>query len=437
MSKIQIVGPLTGTGTLTLTSDVVNTDQTITFPNTTATIVAVTPGTAGNVITSNGTAWVSQAASTPVEIITPTNTSPANGATGQIGTPTLTASTFYSLYGFSHTASQWQVSTSSGFVTTVVNTGDVANLTSYTISFGILSTSTTYYWRVRYKDSNGSYSSYSTPTTFTTAASFNYTIDYLVVAGGGGGGRNDGASTLWGCGGGGAGGYRNFTSQTLTPGTVYTATIGSGGASTTKGNNSTFSTNSSTGGGQGALRTVGTGSAGGSAGGGSVAGNGGTGNQGGYTPSEGNNGGNGFTSGDNNGGGGGGGAGAAGANGTPSVGGNGGVGVSNSITGSAVFYAGGGGGGGNAASAGSGGNGGGGNGSASGSGANGTANTGGGGGGAAGGSSGYSGGTGGSGVVILRMLTANYSGTTTGSPTVTTDGLYTVVKFTGTGTYTA
>ena len=45
-------------------------------------------------------------------------------------------------------------------------------------------------------------------------------------------------------------------------------------------------------------------------------------------------------------------------------------------------------------------------------------------------------GTGGKGVVILRLLTADYSGTTSGSPTVTTDGLYKVLKFTGTGSYT-
>ena len=45
-----------------------------------------------------------------------------------------------------------------------------------------------------------------------------------------------------------------------------------------------------------------------------------------------------------------------------------------------------------------------------------------------------------SGVVILRMLDANYSGTTTGSPTVATNvgsSGYTTVKFTGSGTYTA
>ena len=43
---------------------------------------------------------------------------------------------------------------------------------------------------------------------------------------------------------------------------------------------------------------------------------------------------------------------------------------------------------------------------------------------------------GGSGVVILRMLTANYSGTSTGSPTVTTSGSDTILTFTGSGSYT-
>jgi hypothetical protein len=34
------------------------------------------------------------------------------------------------------------------------------------------------------------------------------------------------------------------------------------------------------------------------------------------------------------------------------------------------------------------------------------------------------------------MPTANYTGTTTGSPTVTADGSYTVLKFTSSGSYT-
>ena len=46
-------------------------------------------------------------------------------------------------------------------------------------------------------------------------------------------------------------------------------------------------------------------------------------------------------------------------------------------------------------------------------------------------------GSGGSGVVIVRVLTANYTAVTTGSPTVTTSGSDTIMKFTTSGSYTA
>jgi hypothetical protein len=45
--------------------------------------------------------------------------------------------------------------------------------------------------------------------------------------------------------------------------------------------------------------------------------------------------------------------------------------------------------------------------------------------------------SGGSGVVILSVPTSNYSGITTGSPTVTTSGSNTILQFTGLGSYTA
>jgi hypothetical protein len=146
--------------------------------------------------------------------------------------------------------------------------------------------------------------------------------------------------------------------------------------------------------------------------------------------------------------GGGGGAGQAGETGTSAVGaGNGGNGLLNTITARIAYYAGGGGAGGPESGAGDGtfgvgGLGGGGNGGYSTpgfeNGQNAAPNTGGGGGGGSAGILAGSVGTnglGGSGIVVLRMNTSDYSGTTTGSPSVTTDGDYTILTYTGSGTY--
>jgi hypothetical protein len=264
-----------------------------------------------------------------------------------------------------------------------------------------------------------------------------YTVSYLIVAGGGGATG----------GGGGAGGLLSGTT-TLSGGTVYTATVGGGGAGTTggtvgnNGSNSSFTgLTAAVGGGGGGLigNTPGVGQNGGSGGGAgsntaitsSVAGGSGTsgqGNAGGATPGTGSS----PT-------GGGGGAGAAGGAGVPgSKGGDGGIGTQSSITGTATYYAGGGGGGGNGSiGVGAGGSGGGGTGvGTGGNGNSGTANTGGGGGCTSNQSQSYVGGSGGSGVVIISVPTTNYSGTTTGSPTITTSGSNTIIKFTASGTYT-
>lgn len=61
MSKVQLKGNISGTGTVTIESPNTNSDSTITLPSGGGEMVVVAPGTAGNVITSNGTAWVSQA----------------------------------------------------------------------------------------------------------------------------------------------------------------------------------------------------------------------------------------------------------------------------------------------------------------------------------------------------------------------------------------
>ena len=190
-----------------------------------------------------------------------------------------------------------------------------------------------------------------------------YTATYLAVAGGGGGGGG------WN-GGGGAGGGGGFlnTTTTFTPGVVYTATVGGGGASVTQGANSTitgsgFSTITATGGGYGGDTYAG-GNGGSGGGGGTNASTG----LGGGTGSQGGNGGAGATIGtDWWDGGGGGGAGGSGSGGYNNGGGNGGSGSATSITGSSVTYSGGGGGASGNGTQGTGGAGGGGNGRAYGS----------------------------------------------------------------------
>jgi hypothetical protein len=274
-------------------------------------------------------------------------------------------------------------------------------------------------------------------------------IQFLVVAGGGGGGGRE----TEGGGGGGAGGYRTST-QTVNSGTVITVTVGDGGAGSagasdgSDGSNSSISgsgltTITSTGGGGGGNGVAPTGTVGhnGGSGGGSgcyYTASGGLGNSPSTTPSQGNNGGS-AGSAAPYGGGGGGGAGVVGGNASSGVVGAGGNGVANSITGSEVYYAGGGGGGcASSGTAGLGGTGGGADGSngTPNPATSGTVNTGGGGGGN-GNTNSSAGGAGGKGVVILSVPTSIYTGTSTGSPTVTTSGSSTIIKFTGSGSYTA
>jgi hypothetical protein len=275
-------------------------------------------------------------------------------------------------------------------------------------------------------------------------------IDYLVVAGGGGGGRYGG--------GGGAGGLLSGT-QNFSIGTQYNIVVGAGGAghvgdaqyggSGASGSNSSVQTIVASGGGGGGNysnpgTTASNGVDGGSGGGAGRSSTNGPWSGGSGISGQGNDGGSSTSSYSNHNGGGGGGAGSAGGSGiNGGSNGAGGNGLASSITGTSITYAGGGGGSHQNSGTVAGGSGGGGTGygptATATTDADGDNNTGGGGGGTSDNSINGTvrAGNGGSGVVILRVPTSSYSGTTTGSPTVTTDGLYTVIKYTSTGTYTA
>jgi hypothetical protein len=254
-----------------------------------------------------------------------------------------------------------------------------------------------------------------------------YTVNYLIAAGGGAGKYANSGTNSSG-GGGGAGGVIP-SSFTALVGSTYYAIVGAGGALGQNGTNSQITGIAvATGGGVGGDAsdnpTTSSGANGGSGGGcGWIYGSAGAGISG-----------QGFAGGAPTGGGGG--AGGYGGN-PPSGVGNaaGGIGYYSGITGSGAYYGGGGGGGGlGVGGAGGGGNGGTGQPSRI-NGTNGLLNTGGG----AGACGGYDtiGGNGGTGVIIFSVPTANYTGITTGAPTITTSGANTIIKFTSSGTYTA
>jgi len=249
---------------------------------------------------------------------------------------------------------------------------------------------------------------YTASGTFTvTNAPVGTTINYLVVGAGGGAGGYIG-------GGGGAGGL--LTGTTFIPGGFsYAITVGAGGTGGTGGlsgssggSSSIGTVVTSIGGGYGAGSLI-VGGNGGSGGGAGGNGSGTLGGVGVYPNStfinstrQGYDGGAAFSQSGVGPAGGGGGAGGAGANAATNTGGNGGVGLQNSLSGVNTYYAGGGGGALIAQTPGTGGLGGGGNATnGGGNGSSATINTGGGGGGGGSAPSTSVGGSGGSGIVII------------------------------------
>jgi hypothetical protein len=125
---------------------------------------------------ADDTNWQQITAVSPDEIVTPVNVDPTDEETDIGETPTLEGSTYYSLYGKTQKSSQWQIDETSDFSSSPLtyDSGEVVAVgVTHAVPPGNLSVSTTYYWRVRYRDIDDAYSEYSTPTEFDTKASFN------------------------------------------------------------------------------------------------------------------------------------------------------------------------------------------------------------------------------------------------------------------------
>lgn len=392
-----------------------------TLPATNGGTGLTSPGTAGNILTSDGTGWTSGAApSSAVQY--PQNV--------QSGNYTLVlADAGKQIYSANTGAQTITIPTNASVAFPIGTTITIVNRGTAQIILGVSGVSVI---------ANGSASALpfssvqpnnmvqlvkvGTDTWNSTFGTLSATqIEFLVASGGGGGGGYFG-------GGGGAGGL-TIATRAYAASTTYSITVGAGGAASS----STFEAGSN--GAQSAVFLAGSGvvvSNGGGGGGGydgiasqPYPGNGGSGGGAGITGGAGGTGiaGQGFAGGSGASAGGGG----AGAAGTTTAATSGGIGRVSTITGASVYYSGG---GGQGSGDGVGGAGGGGNGGSVP--VAGTANTGGGGGG--GGGSPYVGKAGGSGVVIIRSFTPAVS--TTGSPTITTVGTETVYKFNSSGTIT-
>ena len=115
-------------------------------------------------------------------IDTPSNATPAQGATNIDKNVALTGSAFSSALASAQSAIQVQVSTSSSFASPFYSSGDQTAGSSFTLPNNIgpsgvnMSVSTLYFYRLRHKNARNSYSDWSSPTSFTTSAAFSQFI---------------------------------------------------------------------------------------------------------------------------------------------------------------------------------------------------------------------------------------------------------------------
>jgi hypothetical protein len=316
-----------------------------------------------------------------------------------------------------------------GTTAETARTAATTSSTSYTFTEGQLTASSSYTFKVKVTNANGT-SAESTATNSATMPNA-VAIQYAILGGGGGGGGGENNPAGDGAGGGGAGGF--ITNNISLSKGSYSIEIGGGGAGqggsasfgtfANNGNLSRIHQNSST---VSSLSTVGGGGGGGNDGAGQNGACGGGASGDTSTFGIGSVGFNGGTTGGARSGGGGGGMSAAGS--SQYGGGDGGAGVTDPILSIGVCGGGAGGRGGNVSQVGVGSTSfGGGN-----NGTSGAANRGGGGGGGQSGPNG--GGSGGSGRIILKTL--SQASATTGSPSITTSGSHYIYDFTSTGSIT-
>lgn len=152
-----------------------------------AAIAAVLPALASNAgkvlgvnSTATGVAWVA------LPEVPPSNMKPAAGATN-VFSVSFTGSAFYSSQGKAQASRQARMSLNANFSTLLWDSGEVVGAGATVagpILEGLVPTSTLVYWQIRYKDVDGAWSAWSTPTSFTTPPQYAPTVAGTAFGGG-------------------------------------------------------------------------------------------------------------------------------------------------------------------------------------------------------------------------------------------------------------
>ena len=109
---------------------------------------------------------------------TPTNSSPADEAEDVMETPTLQAVAYSHPVGTALWASQIQISDAADAWDSPLHDSGIVTPGGLGVAVpaGVLAVSSTYFWRIRLQDVQGAWSEWSTPTSFSTSATFEYVV---------------------------------------------------------------------------------------------------------------------------------------------------------------------------------------------------------------------------------------------------------------------
>ncbi len=127
-----------------------------------------------DIVVTHMAAFPGEEAGRAFEVAQPINQTPEDQAVAQLGTPTLIASAFRSLYGIAQADAEFRIGSEPEMTNVIWSSMTGAPATSIQVANGALDTDRAYFWQARYRDAEGAWSPWSMPTAFSTGSVFQY-----------------------------------------------------------------------------------------------------------------------------------------------------------------------------------------------------------------------------------------------------------------------